>query len=102
MTHLLNLLGKMCKYELDPASIVKDTKWTRFCPQTDGRMNKVRPVKPPFNFVEAGMIKINKYIYVWILHIKGTVLNRSLQRLQPSKLYFSNTLPKIAAFFAKS
>ena len=30
------LLDKMCKYEMDLASIVEDTKWTRFCPQTDG------------------------------------------------------------------
>ena len=27
----------MCKYEMDPASIVEDTARTRFCPQTDGR-----------------------------------------------------------------
>ena len=25
MTHLLKLLDKMCKYEMDPASIVEDT-----------------------------------------------------------------------------
>ena len=25
----------MCKYEMDPMSVVKDTEWTRFCPQTD-------------------------------------------------------------------
>ena len=36
-THLLKLLDKMCKYEMDPMSIVEDTEWTRFCPQTDGR-----------------------------------------------------------------
>ena len=35
MTHLLKLLDKMCKYEMDPASIVEDTEWTQFCPQTD-------------------------------------------------------------------
>ena len=33
VTHLL--LDKMCKYEMDPMSIVEDTEWTRFCPQTD-------------------------------------------------------------------
>ena len=53
-THLLKLLNKMCKYEMDPMSIVEDTERTRFCPQTD----KVIPVYPPFNFVEAGGIKI--------------------------------------------
>ena len=27
----------MCKYEMDPASIVEDTERTWFCPQTDGQ-----------------------------------------------------------------
>ena len=37
VTHLLKLLGKMCKYEMDPMSILEDTERTRFCPQTDRR-----------------------------------------------------------------
>ena len=54
VTHLLKLLDKMCKYEMDPTSIVEDTEQTPFCPQTD----KVKPVYPPFTFVEAwGIIK---------------------------------------------
>ena len=36
-THLLKLLDKMCKYKMDPTSIVEDTERTRFCPQTDRR-----------------------------------------------------------------
>ena len=52
MTHLLKLLDEMCKYEMDPMSIVEDTERTRFCPQTDrqtdgwtyGQTNKVKPV----------------------------------------------------------
>ena len=52
VTHLLKLLDKMCKYEMDPMSIVEDTEQTRFCPQTD----KVIPVYLPFNFVEGGGI----------------------------------------------
>ena len=36
-SHLLKLLDKICKYEIDPMSIVEDTEWTRFCPQTDRR-----------------------------------------------------------------
>ena len=36
-THLLKLLDKMCKYEMDLTSIVEDTEWTIFCPQTDRR-----------------------------------------------------------------
>ena len=35
-THFLKLLDKMCKYEMDPTSIVEDTEQTRFCPQMDG------------------------------------------------------------------
>ena len=61
-THLRKLLDKMCKYEMDPMSIVEDTEQTPFCPQTDrrtdgrtdGQMDKMIPVYPPFNFVEAG------------------------------------------------
>ena len=34
-THIVKLLDKMCKYEMDPTSIVEDTERTRFCPQTD-------------------------------------------------------------------
>ena len=52
----------MCKYEMDLTSIVEDTEQTRFCPQMDGqtdrpmdrRTDDVKPVYPPFNFVEAG------------------------------------------------
>ena len=39
-THLLKLLNKLCKYEMDPASIVDVTERTRFCPQTDGQMDR--------------------------------------------------------------
>ena len=33
--HLLKLLDEMCKYEMDPASIVEYTERTPFCPQMD-------------------------------------------------------------------
>ena len=68
MTHLLELLDKMCKYEMDPTSIVEDTEQTPFCLQTDrrtdgrtdgrkdGKTDKVKPLYPLFNFVEAGGI----------------------------------------------
>ena len=56
MTNLLKLLDKMCKCEMDPTSIVEDTEWTRFCPQMDKRTDDVKPVYPPFDFVEAGGI----------------------------------------------
>ena len=62
-THLLKLVDKMCKYEMDPAGTLGDTERTRFRPRTDrrtdGQTDKVKPVYPPFNFVEAGGI-INK------------------------------------------
>ena len=57
------MFNKMCKYETDPTSIVKDTEQTRFCTQmdrrTDGQKDKVKPVYPPFNFVKvAGIISV--------------------------------------------
>ena len=35
VTYLVKLLDMMCKYEMDPTSIVEETERTRFCPQTD-------------------------------------------------------------------
>ena len=64
-THLLKLLDKMWKYEMDPMSIVDDTELTRFCPQTD----KMKPVYPPFNFVEAGGIITEVVIYSPLYHV---------------------------------
>ena len=52
-TNLLKLLTKVYEYEMDPASIVEDTERTRFCPRSDGRTD-VKPIYPPFNFLEAG------------------------------------------------
>ena len=36
----MDLVDKMCKYEMDRASVVEDTKQTLFCPQMDGEMNR--------------------------------------------------------------
>ena len=51
----------MCTYDMDPASIVEETERTQFCPQMDGQTNggtdDVKPVYPPSNFVEAGILK---------------------------------------------
>ena len=33
--HLMELLNKMCKYEMYPANIVEDTERKRFCPHTE-------------------------------------------------------------------
>ena len=48
----------MYKYEMDPASIIEDTKRIQFCPQMDGQMDgqSETSVLPPFNFVKAGVI----------------------------------------------
>ena len=43
-THLLKLLDKMCKYEMDPASIVEDTERAGFCPQADRQTDMAKPV----------------------------------------------------------
>ena len=51
------MVDKMCKIEIDPASILEDTEQTWFHPQTDRPTDKVKPVYPIFNFVE-GDIKI--------------------------------------------
>ena len=50
MTHLLRLLDKMCKHEMD----AKDTEQTQFYPQTE-EWTDVMPVYTPFNFVEVGV-----------------------------------------------
>ena len=49
VTHLLKLLDKMCKYEMDPTSIVEDTERKRFCLQTDRRTDgRSETSIPPF------------------------------------------------------
>ena len=66
-THLLKLLDKMCKYEMDLVSIVEDTEQTRFSPQTDrrtdGRTDRRRDRQDEtsissFNFIER---RVKKY-----------------------------------------
>ena len=54
-THLLKLLDKMCKYEMDPMSIVEDTERTRLCPQTDRRTDGQGDTSiPPFQLRWSG------------------------------------------------
>ena len=49
----------MCEYDMDPASIVEDTEWTWFS-QMAGQGGASIPHFnfSPFNFVEAGSMKI--------------------------------------------
>ena len=61
-THRLKLLDKMCKCEMDPASIVEGTEWIRFCPQwqTDGQTDGQRETSiPPFQLRWRRSIIIN-------------------------------------------
>ena len=52
-TSNLKMLDKMCKYEMDLASIVEDTERTRFCRQTNRRTDGQGETSiPPFNFIE--------------------------------------------------
>ena len=55
-THLLKLLDKMCKYEMDLTSIVEDTERTQLCPQMDRRTDKVKPVYPLSTLLKSGGI----------------------------------------------
>ena len=56
----MKLLDKMCKRDMDPASIVEDTEQTPFCPQTDkwtdGQTDKVKPVYPTSTSLSRGIV----------------------------------------------
>ena len=55
MTHLLKLLDKMYKYEMDPTRTVGATEWTRDVGQMDGRTDGWSETNiPPNNFVVWG------------------------------------------------
>ena len=63
MTHLLKLLNKMYKYEMDPTRTVGATERTRDAGRTDGqtegrtdgRTDWVKPIYPTNNFVVCGV-----------------------------------------------
>ena len=61
-THLLKLLNKMCKYEMDPMSLLKIQSWHDSVHRwTDGQTDKVKPVYTFQHFwskVRGGGIKI--------------------------------------------
>ena len=68
-THLLKLLDKMCKYEMDLASIVEDTERTGFCPQTQTdwrtRWNQYTPFQ--LRWAERGYNE--RLVYRYINHL---------------------------------
>ena len=51
-THLLKMLDKMCKYEMDPTRTVGATERTRDAGRTD-RQSETNI--PPYNFVVRGV-----------------------------------------------
>ena len=54
-THLLELLDKMYKYDMDPIRTVDATEWTRDAGRMDGRTDRrTEGVKPIYNFVVWG------------------------------------------------
>ena len=62
-THLLKLLDKMGKYEIDLTSIAEDTERTQFCPQTEGQTDRLtdgqmdgrcETIIPPFQLRWSG------------------------------------------------
>ena len=80
MTHLLKLVDKMSKYEMDPDGIVEDTERTTFCPQTDeqtdGRKDGQGETSiPAFNFVERGMI--SSLSFTMVNFRQNTMLDRT-------------------------
>ena len=83
MAHVTKLLGMMGKYEMDLASIVEDTKRTRFRPQTDrqtdGRTtDKVKPIFPNFPCFNFVALKDLLYVFthqnIYIYLMDGKIL----------------------------
>ena len=82
-THFLKLFDTMCKYEIDPMSIVEDTERTRFCPQTDRltdgltRRNQYTPLstslKRGYNDAEGNIIDSFCGSGVWVT--KAPIVN---------------------------
>ena len=50
-THLLNLLDKMYKYEMDPTRRYRVDTGCGMDGRTDRRTDQVKPIYPPNNFV---------------------------------------------------
>ena len=89
-THLLKLLTKMCKYEIDQMSIVEDTERTRFCPQTDRRTNRRTDRRtdgqgdtsiPPFQLRWSG--RYNK----WVLNDSKLQTNSEIEYIHEEIIF---------------
>ena len=55
-THLLKLLDKMYKYEMDPTITVGATERTWDAEQMNGRTDIVKPIYPPTTSLCGGLI----------------------------------------------
>ena len=83
-THLLKLLDKMCKYEMDPMSILEDTERTQFCPQTDRRTRWYQYT--PYQLRWSGGYNKNSHqditaIFYTLMHICNTSVGVSVGQL---------------------
>ena len=74
------MLDKMCRYEMDPVSIVEDAERTQFCPQTEDRRTVgqgetgIPPPPPPpppplqlrwaVGYTETGIGDIHRYLNI--------------------------------------
>ena len=90
----------MCKYEMDPSSIVADTGRTRFCQQTDRRTRDGHTdgrtdgqggtSMHPFNFVEARSM-INSFVFrkcLFFKSISSTALKTLRWHMQNMNMIF--------------
>ena len=88
VTHLLKMFDKMCKYEIDPASVVEDTKPTWFCPrdgQTDRwtRWNQYTPFQiswsgvynVSYNMIICVLFKSKPHVFTF-MHLFSNSLNK--------------------------
>ena len=106
----LKLLDKMCKYEIDPMSIVEDTERTRFCPQTD-KWYQYTPLSTSLKRGYNKTIPITTHVTRWggignSVHPHRVMISSfwrlSLICLNPSLIreisYFFSTFPSIQQF----
>ena len=85
-THFLKLLDKMCKYQMDPVSIVEDTERTWFCPQTDRRTDGQGDTSlPPFQLRWSGGYN---YVLTGVNPISNRLLDMYLYCREKPKAWY--------------
>ena len=92
VTHLLKLLDKMCKYQMDSTSIVEDTGRTRLCPQTDRRTRWNQYT--PFQLRWSGRYNYRNVNYWFNFNLQQQKLEElerlSVLRIPPLPHYYPN------------